>query len=49
MIWYPDGARATEPENDFQRFDVAMWLKGTEPGQVADGPRNPRLWPPKEG
>jgi ectoine hydroxylase-related dioxygenase (phytanoyl-CoA dioxygenase family) len=45
VIWYADGARATEPENDLQRFDLAMWLKGTEPGQVADGPRNPLLWP----
>jgi ectoine hydroxylase-related dioxygenase (phytanoyl-CoA dioxygenase family) len=46
VIWYADGARAIEPENDFQRFDLAVWLRGTEPGQVADGPRNPLVWPP---
>ena len=46
VIWYADGARVVEPENDHQRFDLAMWLKGSEPGQAADGPRNPLLWPP---
>lgn len=46
VIFYADGARATEPVNDYQAFDLRMWLKGTEPGQRADGPRNPRLWPP---
>jgi hypothetical protein len=45
VIWYADGARATTPENSFQEFDLRMWLKGTAPGDVADGDRNPRLWP----
>jgi ectoine hydroxylase-related dioxygenase (phytanoyl-CoA dioxygenase family) len=45
IIWYADGARATEPENPYQGIDLRMWLVGTEPGAVADGPRNPRLWP----
>jgi ectoine hydroxylase-related dioxygenase (phytanoyl-CoA dioxygenase family) len=45
IIWYADGARAIEPENRYQEFDLRMWLKGTEPGALADGPRNPRLWP----
>ena len=48
VIWYADGARVVEPENDHHRFDLAMWLKGSEPGQVADGPRNPLLWPPPD-
>ena len=48
VIWYADGARATEPANDVQRFDLAMWLKGTQPGEVAAGPRNPLLWPAEE-
>ena len=45
VIWYADGARATTPANDYQEFDLRMWLKGTEPGEIAVGPRNPRLWP----
>jgi hypothetical protein len=46
IIWYADGARAIEPQNDYQRFDLQMWLKGTQPGELAVGDRNPRLWPP---
>ncbi|MHB8466766.1 MAG: hypothetical protein ACYDD7_18270 [Acidimicrobiales bacterium] len=45
VIWYADGARAIEPRNDYQAFDLRMWLKGTEPGEVANGARNPLLWP----
>ena len=45
VIWYADGARATEPENDYQVFDLRIWLKGTEPGELANGERNPLLWP----
>ena len=45
VIWYADGARATEPQNRYQEFDLRMWLKGTDAGELADGPRNPRLWP----
>jgi hypothetical protein len=45
VIWYADGARATAPENDYQAFDLRMWLKGTSPGEPADGERNPLLWP----
>jgi ectoine hydroxylase-related dioxygenase (phytanoyl-CoA dioxygenase family) len=45
IIWYADGARATEPQNLYQEFDLRMWLKGTEPGALANGDRNPRLWP----
>jgi ectoine hydroxylase-related dioxygenase (phytanoyl-CoA dioxygenase family) len=44
VIYYEDGARVTEPADDYQRFDLAMWLKGSAPGEVADGERNPRLW-----
>lgn len=45
IIWYADGARATPPTNPYQELDLRMWLKDTEPGDVADGPRNPLLWP----
>jgi ectoine hydroxylase-related dioxygenase (phytanoyl-CoA dioxygenase family) len=44
IIYYADGARVTEPADDYQRFDLATWLKGSAPGDLADGERNPRLW-----
>ena len=47
IIYFADGARATEPRNPYQEFDLRMWLKGAEPGQMANGARNPRLWPPR--
>ena len=43
IIYYADGARVAEPADDYQRFDLAVWLKGSAPGERADGPRNPRL------
>jgi len=46
VIYYADGARATQPANRYQEFDLQFWLKETGPGEVAAGPRNPRLWPP---
>jgi ectoine hydroxylase-related dioxygenase (phytanoyl-CoA dioxygenase family) len=45
VIYFADGARVTEPVDDYQRFDLAMWLKGSAPGDLADADRNPRLWP----
>jgi ectoine hydroxylase-related dioxygenase (phytanoyl-CoA dioxygenase family) len=47
VIFYADGARVIEPTNDYQVFDLKVWLGGVEPGQLADSPRNPRLWPPE--
>jgi ectoine hydroxylase-related dioxygenase (phytanoyl-CoA dioxygenase family) len=44
VIYYADGARVTEPADDYQRFDLAMWLKGSAPGELANAERNPRLW-----
>ncbi len=46
VIWYADGARAIEPTNPYQAFDLKVWLGGAAPGVIADGPKNPRLWPP---
>ncbi|HXQ59353.1 MAG TPA: phytanoyl-CoA dioxygenase family protein [Acidimicrobiales bacterium] len=43
VIYFADGARVSEPADDYQRFDLAMWLKGAAPGERADGERNPRL------
>ncbi|MGO9558810.1 MAG: phytanoyl-CoA dioxygenase family protein [Acidimicrobiales bacterium] len=48
VIWYADGARVTEPANPYQAHDLKVWLNGIAPGQLAGGPRNPRLWPPVE-
>ena len=45
IIYYADGARVTEPINDFQEFDRRIWLR-VPPGSLAAGDRNPRLWPP---
>lgn len=45
VIYYADGARATTPANRYQELDLRMWLKGTEAGELAAGPRNPLLWP----
>lgn len=44
VIYYADGARVSEPADDYQRFDLAMWLKGSAPGERAEGEHNPRLW-----
>jgi ectoine hydroxylase-related dioxygenase (phytanoyl-CoA dioxygenase family) len=44
IIYYEDGARVTEPTDDYQRFDLAMWLPGSAPGELADGEHNLRLW-----
>lgn len=49
VIYYADGARATRPQNPYQEFDLRMWLKGTAPGEIADGERNPLLWPAEAG
>jgi len=46
IIYFADGARITEPTRDEERFDLATWLDGGEPGTVAAGTGNPRLWPP---
>ena len=45
MIYYADGARVTEPSDDVQRLDLALWLKGLRPGDLAASERNPVLWP----
>jgi ectoine hydroxylase-related dioxygenase (phytanoyl-CoA dioxygenase family) len=49
VIYFADGARVTEPADDFQRFDLAMWLKGSGPGDLAAGARNPLLYHARRG
>ena len=41
VIWFADGARVTEPTNDGQKLDRLLWLRNTEPGQVAASDLNP--------
>jgi ectoine hydroxylase-related dioxygenase (phytanoyl-CoA dioxygenase family) len=43
VIYFADGARASEPSGPYQEFDLRMWLRETAPGEVAAGPLNPRL------
>ncbi len=45
VIYFADGARVAEPADDFQRFDLALWLKGLAPGDFAASERNPLLFP----
>jgi ectoine hydroxylase-related dioxygenase (phytanoyl-CoA dioxygenase family) len=45
VIYFADGTRVAEPVDDFQRFDLALWLKGLAPGDLAASERNPLLYP----
>jgi len=41
VIWFADGARVTEPCNEGQRADLATWLPGLTPGDLAASALNP--------
>jgi hypothetical protein len=43
VIWFADGARATEPSTTGQATDLRMWLPGVRPGELAASPLNPVL------
>ncbi len=45
VIYFADGARVSEPDSVYQQFDLATWLPGLQPGDVAASRLNPRLWP----
>lgn len=45
VIYMADGIRVTEPVNEAQRNDMANWLTGCQPGDLAAGPRNPLVYP----
>jgi ectoine hydroxylase-related dioxygenase (phytanoyl-CoA dioxygenase family) len=45
IIYFADGTRVAEPADDVQRFELTLWLKGLQPGDLAAGERNPVLWP----
>lgn len=41
VIWFADGARATEPDNINRRRDLERWMPGVRPGDVAASELNP--------
>jgi hypothetical protein len=41
VIWFADGARVIEPTNAGQRLDRLIWLRNTEPGELAASEINP--------
>jgi ectoine hydroxylase-related dioxygenase (phytanoyl-CoA dioxygenase family) len=43
IIYFADGARVTEPDNKNRVSDLARWLPGLEPGDLAASPINPRI------
>ena len=45
VIYVDADATVAEPANDAQRLDLAIWLKGSEPGGPIVGEANPILWP----
>jgi ectoine hydroxylase-related dioxygenase (phytanoyl-CoA dioxygenase family) len=45
IIWFADGTVVSPVTNPMQEFDLQLWLKPRNPGEPADGPRNPLLYP----
>ena len=43
IIYFADGAKVAEPQNDNQAADLAAWLGGRRPGETADSAMNPIL------
>ena len=44
MIWFADGARVTEPDNENRRRDMSRWLPGLAPGDLAASDLNPLVF-----
>jgi len=44
VIYYADGARIVEPDNDFRRVDMEVFHPGQRPGELAASPLNPLLY-----
>ena len=44
VIYFADGVRAMEPETPGQHADLAAWLPGVQPGQLAVSELNPMLY-----
>lgn len=45
VIYFADGARVSEPANENQRTDLAVFLPGLRPGEEAASELNPILYP----
>jgi ectoine hydroxylase-related dioxygenase (phytanoyl-CoA dioxygenase family) len=45
VIYFADGERVLEPKNDEQRHDLASWLPGLSPGELAASELNPVVEP----
>jgi ectoine hydroxylase-related dioxygenase (phytanoyl-CoA dioxygenase family) len=44
VIYFADGTRASQPDNKYREADLANWLGGIKPGDVATGELNPLLF-----
>jgi len=44
VIYFADGACATEPDNPSRAQDLAQWLPGVKPGERAASPLNPLVY-----
>jgi len=44
VIWYADGARVTAPDNVNRQRDLARWLPGLKPGDLAASELNPLVF-----
>jgi ectoine hydroxylase-related dioxygenase (phytanoyl-CoA dioxygenase family) len=47
IIWYADGTRIGPIDSRARRIDQKVWLDSIPTGELAAGPLNPLLWPPK--
>lgn len=45
IIWYADGTRVSQDVSGARYYDHLLWLAETPPGDRAEGPLNPLLWP----
>jgi len=48
IIYYADGARIKEPENEFQKTDMEVFHPGLKPGEIAAGALNPVVFSEEE-
>lgn len=44
IIYFPDGTRASEPDNKNRVSDLKTWLPGIQPGELAASELNPLLY-----
>ena len=44
IIYFADGTRVAEPQNEQQAGDLRAWLPGLKPGEIAAGPLNPLVY-----